>query len=107
IDDPKMMAVYAACDDLKLPVLFHCDDIRGTDGAGLPGLGRVLSAFPDVDFIGHGPGFWASISGDVTTPGLGGYPKAKVSPGAAPSLARQCDAPTGGSVSPMTSHRRV
>ena len=83
IDDPKMMAAYEACDDLKLPVLFHCDDIRGTDRAGLPGLGRVLAAFPSVDFIGHGPGFWASISGDVPTSGLGGYPKTKVSPGGA------------------------
>jgi uncharacterized protein len=83
IDDPKMMAAYEACDDLKLPVLFHCDDIRGTDQAGLPGLGRVLSAFPNVAFIGHGPGFWASISGDVPTSGLGSYPKTKVSPGGA------------------------
>ena len=83
IDHPKMMAVYEACADLKLPVLFHCDDIRGTDRAGLPGLGRVLSAFPDVDFIGHGPGFWASISGDVPTLGLGSYPKTRVSPGGA------------------------
>ena len=83
IDDPKMMAAYEACDDLKLPVLFHCDDIRGTDQAGLPGLGRVLSAFPNVNFIGHGPGFWASISGDVPTSGLGGYPKTKVFPGGA------------------------
>lgn len=83
IDDPKMMAAYEACGDLKLPVLFHCDDIRGTDQAGLPGLDRVLSAFPNVDFIGHGPGFWASISGDLPTSGLGSYPKSKVFPGGA------------------------
>jgi predicted TIM-barrel fold metal-dependent hydrolase len=83
IDDPKMMAAYEACDDLKLPVLFHCDDIRGTDRAGLPGLERVLKAFPNVNFIGHGPGFWASISGDVPTSGLGSYPKARVAPGGA------------------------
>jgi predicted TIM-barrel fold metal-dependent hydrolase len=83
IDDPKMMAVYEACDDLKLPVLFHCDNIRGTDRAGLPGLARVLSEFPDVNFIGHGPGFWASISGDVATSGLGSYPKTEVAPGGA------------------------
>ena len=83
IDHPQMMAAYEACGDLKLPVLFHCDDIRGTDQAGLPGLDRVLSAFPGVDFIGHGPGFWASISGDVTTEGLGAYPKAGVAPGGA------------------------
>jgi predicted TIM-barrel fold metal-dependent hydrolase len=83
IDDPKMMAAYEACGDLKLPVLFHCDDVRGTDQAGLPGLDRVLSAFPNVDFIGHGPGFWASISGDLATSGLGGYPTTKVVPGGA------------------------
>jgi predicted TIM-barrel fold metal-dependent hydrolase len=83
IDHPKMMAVYEACDYLKLPVLFHCNEIRGTDRAGLPGLARVLSAFPDVNFIGHGPGFWASISGDVPTSGLGSYPKTKVVPGGA------------------------
>lgn len=83
IDDPKMMTAYEACDDLKLPVLFHCDDIRGTDKAGLPGLDRVLSAFPNVNFIGHGPGFWASIAGDVQTAGLGAYPKTKVAPGGA------------------------
>ena len=83
IDDPKMMAAYEACDDLKLPVLFHCDDIRGTDRAGLPGLDRVLSAFPNLNFIGHGPGFWASISGDLPDSGLGSYPKSKVFPGGA------------------------
>ena len=83
IDDPKMMSVYEACDDLKLPVLFHCDDVRGTDQAGLPGLERILTAFPNVNFLGHGPGFWASISGDVTTAGLGAYPTTKVTPGGA------------------------
>lgn len=83
IDDPKMMAAYEACDDLKLPVLFHCDDIRGTDKAGLPGLDRVLTAFPNLNFIGHGPGFWASISGDLKSEGLGAYPKTKVAPGGA------------------------
>lgn len=83
IDHPVMMKAYEACSDLKLPVLFHADDVRGTDQAGLPGLGRVLTAFPDVDFIGHGPGFWASISGDLPTSGLGSYPKTKVHPGGA------------------------
>lgn len=83
IDHPRMMAAYEACDDLRLPVLFHCDDIRGTDKAGLPGLERVLKAFPNLNFIGHGPGFWASISGDLPNSGLGSYPKTKVAPGGA------------------------
>jgi predicted TIM-barrel fold metal-dependent hydrolase len=83
IDHPKMMALYEVCDDLKLPVLFHCDNLRGTDAPGLPGLERVLSHFPKVPFIGHGPGFWASISATLTPEDLGGYPNGPVSPGGA------------------------
>lgn len=83
IDEPRMMEVYAACGELGLPVLFHCDDIRGTDAPGLPGLDRVLAAFPAVNFIGHGPGFWASISGALDARGLGGYPRGPVAPGGA------------------------
>jgi uncharacterized protein len=83
IDEPRMMALYEVCDDLKLPVLFHCDNLRGTDHAGLPGLARALAAFPNVPFIGHGPGFWASISGDAQDKDLGGYPKGPVAPGGA------------------------
>jgi uncharacterized protein len=83
IDHPKMRAVYEVCDDLRLPVLFHMDDQRGTDVPGLPGLERVLKAFPAVQFIGHGPGFWASISGELTARELGGYPAGPVKPGGA------------------------
>jgi predicted TIM-barrel fold metal-dependent hydrolase len=83
INHPKMRALYEVCDDLRLPVLFHTDGERGTDDPGLPGLERVLESFPQVTFIGHGPGFWASISGDVTAKDLGGYPKGPVQPGGA------------------------
>jgi predicted TIM-barrel fold metal-dependent hydrolase len=83
IDHKQMMALYEVCDDLKLPVLFHCDNLRGTDQVGLPGLEHVLSTFPNVNFIGHGPGFWASISGDLPAGGLGSYPKGPVKPGGA------------------------
>lgn len=83
IDDPRMMTVYETCDDLKLPILFHSDNIRGTDKPGLPGLEHALKSFPNANFIGHGPGFWASISGDADAKALGGYPKGKVAPGGA------------------------
>jgi predicted TIM-barrel fold metal-dependent hydrolase len=83
IDHPKMMALYEVCGDLRLPVLFHMDEQRGMDVPGLPGLERVLRAFPSVAFIGHGPGFWASISGDVTARDMGGYPRGPVKPGGA------------------------
>jgi predicted TIM-barrel fold metal-dependent hydrolase len=83
IDEPRMMALYEVCDDLKLPVLFHMDEQRGTDQPGLPGLERVLKTFPNLPFVGHGPGFWASISGDARAEDLGGYPKGPVAPGGA------------------------
>jgi predicted TIM-barrel fold metal-dependent hydrolase len=83
IDDPRSMAIYAACGKLKLPLLFHLDEQRNTDAPGLPGLERALKEHPETVFIGHGPGWWASISGDVKQADLGGYPKGKVAPGGA------------------------
>jgi len=83
IDDPRMMDLYEVCAGLKLPVLFHMDNLRGMDRPGLPGLERVLKAFPTVNFLGHGPGFWASISGDMGANDFGAYPKGPVKPGGA------------------------
>jgi uncharacterized protein len=83
IDDPRMRALYEVCEDLRLPVLFHMDTQRGTDAPGLPGLERVLKSFPTVPFIGHGPGFWASISGGANAQDMGGYPRGPVKPGGA------------------------
>ena len=67
IDDPKCMVIYAASAEVGLPVLVHTDDAYCIDDPGLPGLENVLRAFSDLTFIAHGPGWWASISGDVTT----------------------------------------
>ena len=83
VDDPRNMEIYAVCGDLKLPVLFHLDELRNTDTPGLPGLERAIKANPATNFIGHGPGWWASISGEVTAAELGGYPQGKVKPGGA------------------------
>lgn len=83
IDDPRNRALYAACAELKLPVLFHLDTQRNLDAPGLPGLEKVVREFPDVPFIGHGPGWWASIGGGVTPTDLGGYPRGDVAPGGA------------------------
>lgn len=83
-DDPLMMQVYEACQEIGIPLLFHCDTQRGKDEPGLPRLERALATFPKLNFIGHGPGWWASISGDVDeTSDLGAYPKTKVVPGGA------------------------
>lgn len=83
VDDPRSMEIYAACSELKLPLLFHIDNLRNMDKPGLPGLAKAIEASPGCNFIGHGPGWWASISGGITEAELGGYPKGKVAPGGA------------------------
>ena len=83
IDDAGNIQLFAACAHVKLPVLFHLDNLRNTDRPGLPGLDKVLGEVPDCIMIGHGPGWWASISGDATQSDLGGYPQGKVAPGGA------------------------
>lgn len=83
-DDPLMMRVYEACQNVGIPLLFHMDTVRGKDEPGLPRLENALRTFPNLNFIGHGPGWWASISGEVKTKrDLGGYPKGPVQPGGA------------------------
>ncbi|MEZ6047002.1 MAG: amidohydrolase family protein [Planctomycetaceae bacterium] len=61
--------------------MFHIDTIRGKDKPGLLHLEEALATFPKLDFIGHGPGWWASISGDIES--LGGYPEGEVVSGGA------------------------
>jgi predicted TIM-barrel fold metal-dependent hydrolase len=63
-DDPLMMQIYEVCEKIGIPLLFHMDSIRGT-------------------FIGHGPGWWASISADVQERDFGGYPNRPVKAGGA------------------------
>jgi predicted TIM-barrel fold metal-dependent hydrolase len=83
MDDPRNIAIFRACAEAQLPVLFHLDNLRNTDAPGLPGLDKVLREVPDTTFIAHGPGWWASISGGISPADLGGYPKTRVQPGGA------------------------
>ncbi|HVU87195.1 MAG TPA: amidohydrolase family protein, partial [Pirellulales bacterium] len=83
IDDPRNMALYGACAELQLPVLFHLDNERNMDAPGLPGLENVLREYPTLTMIGHGPGWWASIGGGTTAADLAGYPRGDVAPGGA------------------------
>jgi len=84
IDDPLNMKLYEACAEVKLPVLFHLDNYANMDRPGLPGLARVLSSLPELIMIGHGKGWWASISGGLNQADLQvGYPKGPVAPGGA------------------------
>ena len=84
IDDDNSMRLYEACSELRLPVLFHLDNKANMDKPGLPGLARALTSFPELPFIGHGKGWWASIAGGLQQADLHvGYPKGPVAPGGA------------------------
>lgn len=83
MDDDRNMLIYAACGELKLPVLFHLDQLRNLDEPGLPGLEHALKEHPRTKFIGHGPGWWASISGEITADDLARYPDGPVKAGGA------------------------
>lgn len=84
IDDPLNMRLYEACAELRLPVLFHLDNMSLMDRPGLPGLEGVLKAFPGLAMIGHAKGWWASLAGGLTQDDLHvGYPKGPVAPGGA------------------------
>jgi predicted TIM-barrel fold metal-dependent hydrolase len=85
VDHPGNQEIYTICNELKLPLIYHMEggkEPRNWDKPGLPALEAMLKAFPDVKFIGHGPGWWASISGEVNE-NLAGYPNKPVAPGGA------------------------
>ena len=43
-DDPLMMQIYAACQEVGIPLLFHIDALRGKDTPGLPRLEHAIKA---------------------------------------------------------------
>ncbi len=81
-DDDRVQIVYETCAKLDLPVLFHTDGVNMTDEVGLPRIEAMLQSFPDVDFIGHGAGWWASISSDIESVATV-WPEGPVAPGGA------------------------
>jgi uncharacterized protein len=52
-DDPKNLRLYAACEQVGLPVMFHLDMNKNMDEKGFPRIQRVLKMFPDLIFIAH------------------------------------------------------
>ena len=71
VDDPRVITLVRQCGEYELPVLFHCTGPgRGVyglyDEVGLPRLERLLQAAAGTTVIGHAPGFWAEIEGDIT-----------------------------------------
>ena len=93
-DDPRCLNLYRQAGRFDMPVLFDMQDRPEGyglhDDFGLPKLERALRACPETVFIGHGPTFWAEISGAVPADNRSGYPPGPVTPGGAvPRLMRQ------------------
>ena len=93
-DDPRCLNLYRQSGRFGLPVLFDMQDRPDgyglCDDFGLPRLERALKTCPETVFIGHGPTFWAEISGEVPADNRAGYPAGPVKPGGAvPRLMRQ------------------
>ena len=81
IDHPWSQEMYAICGELGWPILFHSDFTLNADENGQPGLERVVREHPNTRFIGHGPLWWAEISGDFDRRSGTAYPKGSVAPG--------------------------
>lgn len=80
-DDARHRAIYDVCDALRLPLVFEINHDLCYDQVGLPALETCLNDYPHIRWVGHGPGFWAAISGDDD--GQAGYPTRPIVPGGA------------------------
>ncbi len=85
-DDPRALALFAACEQVGLPVTFHTtlpeiDSYGLLDEMGLPRFEQVLRQFQKLVFLGHSQAFWSEIGGALTVAEKGGYPVGPVKPG--------------------------
>jgi predicted TIM-barrel fold metal-dependent hydrolase len=86
-DDPRCLNLFRQAGKFRFPIIFDMNDnpvyygLR--DDPGLPRLEHALQACPDTVLVGHGPTFWAEVSGGVSGPDRVGYPKGPVRPGGA------------------------
>lgn len=70
MESPLLQEVFAAAEELQMPVLFHMSPRENflygiVDGPGLPLLERNLQRYPKLILIGHSQPFWHEISGDA------------------------------------------
>ena len=79
-DDPRNKALYAKCNEHRLPLVFEISEHYCYDDPGLPRLEHCLREFPQIIWCGHGPQFWSAISADDPRTG---YPEGPVTPGGA------------------------
>lgn len=52
-DDPANLRLFAACEKVGFPVMFHIDSNKNMVEKGMQQVGRALAMFPKVNFIAH------------------------------------------------------
>ena len=82
LNDPRIEAVIALCDELNWPITIHFQDGRNGYNQGLAEhLETYLKRYKRVRVIGHAQTWWAHISADVPPPEKTLYPTGPVKPG--------------------------
>ena len=71
LDDPRVINMFRQCGEWDMPALFHCtgpgQGVYGLfDETGLPRLEKLLESVPNTIIVGHAPGFWSEISGNIS-----------------------------------------
>ena len=72
LNDPFLQALFAAAQELEMPVLMHMSPEEGysygvVDDPGLPLLEEILQKYPNLKVLGHSQTFWIEMSGDAPT----------------------------------------
>jgi len=82
LNDRRVEAVIAHCNDLNWPITIHFQDGPGGFNQGMAEhLEAYLKRYPKVRIIGHAQTWWANISADVPAPEKSLYPTGPVKPG--------------------------
>jgi len=82
LNDKRVEAVIAECNDLNWPITIHFqDDKKGFNQGIETHLEPYLKKYPRVRIIGHAQSFWSHISADVPSPDKTLYPRGPVRPG--------------------------
>lgn len=91
-DNPDAIRLFQFCGEKGLPVIVEVNYGIGQRGGtiqpwagywyggGIEAFERTLQACPETIFLGHGPGFWAHISGDQFYR-VASYPEGPILPG--------------------------
>lgn len=82
LNDRRVEAIIALCDELNWPITIHFQDSRNGYNQGIADyLETYLKRYKRVRIIGHAQSFWSHISADVPSPEKTLYPTGPVKPG--------------------------